>query len=70
MDRNSKIGLTDGALKTAYVDGMYIVDNRLGYDRRHKTHKCKKEYERRIINLHQNYNRRRRSSDTNIDIVI
>ena len=70
MDRNSKFGLTDNALKTVCVDGVFIVDKRLGYDGRHKTHKCKKEYERRIIYINQNCNRRRRCSDINIDIVI
>jgi hypothetical protein len=70
MNTNSKLGVTEKALKTVCVNGVYIVDKRLGYNRRHKTNKCKKEYERRITNLNQNCNRRRRSSDTNIDIVI
>ncbi|MFT6086272.1 MAG: hypothetical protein ACI9UD_001536 [Glaciecola sp.] len=70
MNTNSTLGVTEKALKTVRVDGVYIVDKRLGYNRRHKTHKCIKEYERRITNLDQNCDRRRRSSDTNIDIVI
>ncbi len=70
MGRKSKRGVTDKALKTVCVEGVYIIDKRLGHDRRHKTHKCKKEYERRTINLGQNWNRRRRSNDINIDIVI
>jgi hypothetical protein len=66
MDRNSRPGLQDKVLKPVCVGGIFIIYKRIGYDRRHKIHKCRKEYERRLSNWAQNFKRRRQS----IDIVV
>ena len=66
MDRNSKLGVPGKAIQTICVGGVYVVDKRVGYDRRHKMHKCKKEYDRRLCHWAKNFKRRRQS----IDIVI
>jgi len=69
MDRNSKLGVPEKAIQTVCVGGVYVVDKRVGYDRRHKIHKIhksQKEYERRLCNWAKNFKRRRQS----IDIVI
>jgi hypothetical protein len=66
MDRNSKLGLPDKALVTVYVGGVYVIDKRVGYDRRHKMHKCLKKYDRRLCNWAKNFKRRRQYIDINV----
>lgn len=66
MDRNSRDSVTDKALQTVCINGVYIIDKRIAYDRRRKIHKCLKEYDRRLSNWAKSFNRRRRF----IDIVI
>ena len=64
MDRNSESGVK--AIPTVCVDGIYIIDKRGSYNRRHKIQTCKKNYERRLFNWAKNFKRRRQL----IDIVI
>jgi len=66
MDRNTKLGVPEKAIQTVCVGGVYVIDKRVGYDRRHKIHKSQKEYERRLCNWAKNFKRRRHS----IDIII
>jgi hypothetical protein len=66
MDRNSRLGAPDKAMQTVCVGGVYIMDKRVGYDRRYKMCKCPKQYERRLYNWTKNFKRRRQS----VDIVI
>ena len=66
MDRTSRLGVADTAIQTIYVGGVFIIEKRMGYDRRHKMHKCPKKYERRLSNWAKNFKRRRQF----IDIVI
>jgi hypothetical protein len=66
MDRNSRLSLPDKAIQTVCVGGVYIIDKRVGYDRRYKLCKYPKQYERRLYNWTKNFKRRRQS----VDIVI
>ncbi|MFQ3236607.1 MAG: hypothetical protein ACI9C4_002180 [Paraglaciecola sp.] len=66
MDRHPRHGIPDKAIQTVCVGGVYIVDKRIGYERRHKIHIHKKEYDPRLSNRAKSFNRRRRF----IDIVI
>lgn len=66
MDRNSKLSLPDKAIQTVCVGGVFIIDKRVGYDRRYKMFKCPKEYDRRLYYWAKNFKRRRQS----IDIVV
>ncbi|MFT6779003.1 MAG: hypothetical protein ACJAV1_002946 [Paraglaciecola sp.] len=59
MDRNPRFGTPSKALQTVCVGGVFIIDKRLGYNRRLKIHKCKNEYERRLSNWAKNFKRRR-----------
>ncbi|MFT6898605.1 MAG: hypothetical protein ACJA13_003029 [Paraglaciecola sp.] len=66
MDRNPRYQVPDKAMQTVCVGGVYIVDKRIGYDRRYKIHKHQKKYERRLSTWAKSFNRRRRF----IDIVV
>jgi hypothetical protein len=66
MDRNSRLGVPDKAIQTVCVGGVYVINKRIGYDRRHRMPKCQKEYERRLSNCSKNFKRRRQF----IDIVV
>jgi hypothetical protein len=66
MNRNSKLGVPEKAIQTVCVGGVYVLDKRVGYDRRHKMQKSQKEYDRRLSHWAKNFKRRRQS----IDIVI
>ena len=59
MDRNPRFSASGKALQTVCVGGVFIIDKRLGYNRRLKIHKCKNEYERRFSNWAKNFKRRR-----------
>ena len=66
MDRYSEHVLPDKAIQTVCVGGVYIIDKRVGYDRRYKIFKCPKEYDRRLYYWAKNFKLRRQS----IDIVV
>lgn len=66
MDRNLRHGISDKAIQTICTAGVYIIDKRMGDDRRHKVDKCIKKYDRRFSNGAKGLNRRTRM----IDIVI
>ncbi|MFT5840329.1 MAG: hypothetical protein ACI9UT_002840 [Flavobacteriales bacterium] len=59
MDRKSKFEQPIKAMQTVCVGGVFIIDKRIGYDRRLIIHKCKKEYERRLSHWANNFKRRR-----------
>jgi len=62
MDRNSGQGSADKAIQTVCVGGVYIIDKRMAFNRRHKSHKGhkgQKTYERRLSKGAKNVNRRR-----------
>jgi hypothetical protein len=72
MDRYSRFVSPDKAIQTVCVGGVYIIDKRIGYDRRHKMHKMhkvhkmhkwQKKYERRLSHWAKNFNRRRQFID-------
>ena len=66
MDRNSRVGKPNNAISTFCVGGVYIIDKRMGNERRHKVHIYHQRYDRRQSNWTTSFNRRRR----HIDIVI
>ena len=66
MHKNSIFRAPDKALQTVCVGGVFIIDKRLGYDRRLKIHKCKYEYERRLSHWAKNFKRRRQSINISI----
>lgn len=59
MDSNSKFRESPNALQTVCVSGVFIIEKRVGYDRRVKRQKCIKKYERRLSNWAKNFKRRR-----------
>lgn len=46
-------------MQTICVGGVFIIEKRVGYDRRLKRHKGIKKYERRLSNWEKNFKRRR-----------
>jgi len=66
MDSKSRLSESYEIIKTICVGGIYILDKRIGYDRRDKTYKCQLRYDRRLSNWPKSFNRRRQL----IDIVI
>lgn len=66
MNRNSRLGVPDKTIQTVCVGDVYVIDKRVGYDRRHNMHTWPKEYDRRLCNWAKNFKRRRQA----IDIVV
>jgi hypothetical protein len=66
MNRNSRLREPVTTIQTVCVGGVYIVDKRIGYDRRDNKHKYQERYDRRLSNWAKSYNRRSRL----IDIII
>jgi hypothetical protein len=58
MDRNSKQHVSDKAIQTACIGGVYIIDKRIGYGRRLTKYKYQKKYDRRLGNWTKSINRR------------
>lgn len=59
MDRRAKFRGAPKAMQTICVGGVFIIEKRVGYDRRLKRHKGIKKYERRLSNWEKNFKRRR-----------
>lgn len=66
MGTNSIFGEPVKTIKTVCIDGVYIIDNRISYNRRNKMHKHQKKYERRLCNKSKNIDRRNQL----IDIIV
>lgn len=66
MDRNSRKAVSDKAIATVCVGGVYIIDKRVGHNRRHISSSHPKKYDRRLSNWAKSFNRRSRL----IDILI
>ena len=58
MDRKLKQGVSDKAIQTFCIGGVYIIDKRIGYDRRLKKYKYQKKYDRRLSKWAKSINRR------------
>ncbi len=66
MGKHSIFGEPVKTIKTVCIDGVYIIDKRISYNRRKKMHRYQKKYERRLCNRSKNANRRNQF----IDIII
>ena len=66
MGRHSIFAEPVKAIKTVCINGIYIIDKRITYNRRQKMHKYQKKYDRRLSNTTINVNR----GDQFIDIIV